>query len=248
VPVHAYGPDPQHVGELFLPAALPAPVAVVLHGGFWRDRYDRHLMDDLCGDLAGRGWAAWNLEYRRLGSGGGWPATFDDVAAGIDALAGLDGLDLRTVVTVGHSAGGHLALWAAARPLARVRVTHAVSQAGVADLAEAHRLGLSRTVVGELLGGSPGELPAAYAAASPAELLPLGVPQLLVHGAEDEIVPLSIARRYAAAAAAAGDAVELVELPGVDHFEHLEPGSAAWAAVTRTLQRLSLDLCVREAE
>jgi acetyl esterase/lipase len=241
VPVHAYGPDPQQVGELFLPSALPAPVAVVLHGGFWRDRYDRHLMDDLCVDLAARGWAAWNLEYRRLGSGGGWPATFDDVAAGIDALAVLHGVDLRTVVTIGHSAGGQLALWAASRRDARIRVTHAVAQAGVADLAAAHRLGLSETVVADLLGGSPGDVPAAYGAASPAELLPLGVPQLLVHGVEDDVVPLSISRRYATAAASAGDAVELVELEGSGHFEHLDPKSTAWAAVTRVLERTCED-------
>ncbi|MDQ2827153.1 MAG: alpha/beta hydrolase, partial [Actinomycetota bacterium] len=100
-------------GELFLPGgAGPHPVVVVLHGGFWQAMFGRRLMDKVSADLAGAGWAAWNLEYRRVGMGGGWPATFDDVAAGIDALAGVRGLDLSRVTTLGHSAGGQLALWA----------------------------------------------------------------------------------------------------------------------------------------
>jgi acetyl esterase/lipase len=222
------------VGELFLPrGAKGAPVAVVLHGGFWRDTYDRSLMDALCEDLAGAGRAAWNLEYRRLGGGGGWPETFLDVDQGIDHLSTLAGpeLDLSDVVSIGHSAGGHLALWAAARRDPLVRVTAAVSQAGVADLVEAHRLGLSRGVVQELLGATPAEQPERYTAASPYELLPLGVPQLLVHGARDEIVPVEQSRAYARAAAEAGDPVDLVVHEDLGHFEHLDPGSSAWASV-----------------
>jgi acetyl esterase/lipase len=208
-------------------------VAVVLHGGFWRDAYDRSLMDALCEDLADAGWAAWNLEYRRLGAGGGWPATFDDVASGIDHLAGLAGpqLELDTVVAIGHSAGGHLAFWAAARKESRVRVTHAVAQAGVVDLAEAARLGLSRGVVLELLAATPAEAPERYALASPAALLPLGVLQLLVHGERDDIVPAAMSRSYAEAARAAGDRVELVVHEGCGHFEHLDPRSPAWRSV-----------------
>jgi pimeloyl-ACP methyl ester carboxylesterase len=222
--LHRYGDDPSQVAELF-EAERPLGIAVVLHGGFWRDRYDRHLMDALCVDLASRGWAAWNLEYRRLGSGGGWPATCDDVAEGIERLAGRD------AVAIGHSAGGHLALWAAAEGLVR----GAVAQAGVADLVEAYRLGLSDRVAGELLSGGPEERPDAYAAASPAHRLPLGVPQLLVHGEDDAIVPVSMSREYARAASAAGDEVQLVALAGVGHFEHLDPASEAWAAVVRWL-------------
>jgi acetyl esterase/lipase len=217
--LHRYGDDPSQVAELF-EAERPVGVAVVLHGGFWRDRYDRHLMDALCADLASHGWAAWNLEYRRLGSGGGWPATCDDVAAGIESLVG------RGAVAIGHSAGGHLALWAAAEGLVR----SAVGQAAVSDLRDAHRLGLSGGVVGELLGES-----APYGEASPFERLPLGVPQLLVHGEDDAIVPLSMSREYERAARAAGDDVELVALPGVGHFEHLDPASEAWRAVLRWL-------------
>jgi acetyl esterase/lipase len=215
--IERYGSHPSQVAELFSPDEEPRGVAVVIHGGFWRASYDRHLMDDLCRDLVERGWAAWNLEYRRLGDGGGWPHTFEDVEAGIRHLKASN----KVLLAIGHSAGGHLALWAAAYGL----VTGAVSQAGVCDLAEAARLGLSRGVVHELLP------PEAYAHASPAELLPLGVPQLLVHGEADDIVPVELSRSYHAAAVEAGDEVDLVTLPGVAHFEHLDPSSSAWRAV-----------------
>ncbi len=212
------------MAELFEPEAEPRGVALVIHGGFWRAMYDRHLMDDLCRDLAGAAWAAWNLEYRRLGDGGGWPATFDDVAA---ALASLQGQSLfgRPVVTIGHSAGGHLALWAAAQDLG---VTHAVSQAGVVDLAEAIRLKLSSGAARELLGDDPDGV--RLRRASPAELLPLGVPQLLVHGAQDDIVPAAMSEAYATRARELGDPVETAILP-CGHFEHLDPRSQAWRTV-----------------
>lgn len=228
--LHPYGRGRSRFGELFLPAGEPPHrVAVVLHGGFWRRRYDRTLMHPLCRDLAALGWAAWNLEYRRLGPfvRGGWPATFDDVSAGVDHLAELPGLDLSTVVAVGHSAGGHLALWAATREAPRVSVTHVVGQAAVSDLREAARLGLSGGVAGRLVGHRDDR----YPLASPAERLPLGVPQLLVHGDEDGIVPVAMSLRYYELATAAGDTVELVVLPGTGHFEHLDPRSEAWAAV-----------------
>ncbi len=225
-------------------------MAVLIHGGFWRARYDLRLEDRLVADIARRGWAAWSLEYRRLGwrSRGGWPATFEDVAAGIDRLGRLDeSLDLARVVAIGHSAGGHLALWAAARPglpagapgaEPRIRLAGAVSQAGVVDLREAARLGLSRRAAESLLGGSPIKLPARYDLASPIERLPLGVPQLLVHGDADDVVPISLARGYAERAAAADDTCELVEVSGCGHDEHLDPGSDAWRAVTGWLERL----------
>src|SRR5262245_11803493 len=129
--LHRYGDHPAQVVERFAPTGEPRGTAAAFHGGFWRDAYDRHLMDDLCEDLAGSGWAAWNVEYRRLGGGGGWPATFEDVTAALDLVG-------APVVTIGHSAGGHLALWAAGHP----NVTRAVAQAGVVDLEAAIRLGL----------------------------------------------------------------------------------------------------------
>jgi acetyl esterase/lipase len=223
-------------------------LAVLIHGGFWRARYGLRLEDLLVADLPRRGWAVWNLEYRRLGmrSGGGWPATFEDVAAGIDHLGTLDEpLDLSRVVGIGHSAGGGLALWAAARrglpagaPGAepRVRLSAAVSQGGVVDLREAARLGLSRHAAEELLGGPPTKWPQRYDLASPIERLPLRVPQLLVHGDADDEVPIGIARAYAERAAYADDPCELVEIAGGGHEEHLDPGSRAWAAVVAWLE------------
>jgi acetyl esterase/lipase len=234
---HRYGTHPSQVADLHTPAAGAGwPVAVVIHGGFWRARYDRTLMEALCVDLAGSGWAAWNLEYRRVGGGGGWPATFDDVAAGIDHLAALAvPLDLARVVAIGHSAGGHLALWAASRDRPGVAVTGAVGQAAVSDLAAVARLGLSSGAVEELLGGSPEQVPDRYAAASPAQRLPLGVPLLLVHGAQDDTVPVALSRDFQRAALAAGDTCDLVVCERDGHFEHIDPASAAWATVKRWL-------------
>jgi acetyl esterase/lipase len=223
-------------------------VAVLIHGGFWRARYDLRLQDGLAADLAGRGWAVWNLEYRRMGwrSRGGWPETLEDVAAGIDHLGRLDEpLDTSRVVAIGHSAGGHLALWGAARPglpagapgaEPSVRLSAAVSQAGAIDLREVARLGLSRDAAKSFLGGPPGKLPQRYDLASPIERLPLNVPQLLVHGDADTAVPVEMSRRYARRAAEAGDRCELLELPGVDHFEHLDPNAPAWRAVSAWLE------------
>jgi acetyl esterase/lipase len=223
-------------------------VAVVIHGGFWRARYDLRLGAALVLDLAARGWAVWNLEYRRLGwrSRGGWPETFHDVASGIDHLGKLDEpLDTGRVVAIGHSAGGHLALWAAARPtlpagapgaVPSIRLAGAVAQAGVVDLREAARLGLSRGATERMLGGPPGRHPQRYDLASPVERIPVNVPALLVHGDADDVVPAELSRRYARCAAEGGDPCELVELPGVGHMEHLDPHSGAWRPVTAWLE------------
>jgi acetyl esterase/lipase len=233
--MHRYGDDASQLAELFLPdGAGPFAVVVVLHGGYWRARYDRSLMTGLCTDLAARGLAAWNLEYRRVGNGGGWPETFLDVAAGVDLLAEVDApLDIERVGAIGHSAGGHLALWAAARhrlpagaPRAepRVRPRAVVSQAGVADLRLALVTPPSDEPTRALLDDdAPLEL------TSPRELVPLGVEQLVLHGELDDTVSIEISRSYAAAAEAAGDACELRILHGTGHFEHIDPGSEAWA-------------------
>jgi len=243
----AYGDHPDQVGNLHLPARGdgPWPAIVLVHGGFWRFGWDRTLMTPLARDLAGRGFAVWNIEYRRVGQeGGGWPGTLEDVAAAADAAAGLDRVDPARVFTVGHSAGGHLALWLAARhripggapgAAPRVHPCGAVSQAGVADLVAGAGAWLGNGACQALLGGSPGEVPDRYAAASPATLLPVGVPQLLVHGGRDDLVPPSQSRDYAAAARAAGDPVDLVELPDADHFDVIEAGDPAWAAVVAWL-------------
>ncbi len=241
---HAYGDDPSQYGDLHLPrAGTPRGVVVVVHGGFWRAPYTAaSLGTPLAADLAARGWAAWNLEYRRVGtgpgSGGGTPATFDDVAAGIDHLATL-GLATSTVVTLGHSAGGHLATWAAARGRfgwpEEVPVTHVISQAGVLDLRATDAAGLSDGAVRELLGHPPTEADARY---DPAQQLPLAVPVWCVHAPDDADVPISQSREYVERAAAAGAEAALVEVDG-GHFAVIDPGSPAWARQLAILDRIS---------
>ncbi len=245
-----YGLSDSQAGDLYLPQSPDPPVICLLHGGFWRMPYGRDQFAPVAEDLAARGFAVWNLGYRRLGEpGGGWPGTPQDVAAGIDHLAMLvdDGtdLDLIRVTVVGHSAGGHLALWAATRHRApadigvsaRVRVAAAVALAGVADLARAYALTVGSGAVGELLGGSPEHQPDRYAAASPMALLPLGVRQLVIHGTGDETLPTELSRDYARAAAAAGDQVELLELFGAGHMDYLDPHNEAHARLCRWLEQ-----------
>jgi acetyl esterase/lipase len=245
-----YGDERSQVGNFHLPAGdgAPWPCVALLHGGFWRSGWDRTLMTPLAHSLARRGVAVWNVDYRGTGvDGGGWPATLEDVAAALDQLARMEHVDTARVATCGHSAGGHLALWLAARTRlptgapgadARVAPVAAVALAGVADLVAAARDRLGDGAAQALLGGEPDSYPERYAAASPAELLPLGVPQLLVHGARDEIVPLTQSTDHAARALAAGDVVDLVTLPNDDHFDVIEPGGAAWKAVTSWLETL----------
>jgi acetyl esterase/lipase len=217
---HNYGDDPSQYGVLY----GEGPVAVLIHGGFWKAQYGLSLMDALAADLVRRGWAAWNIEYRRLGNGGGVPETLDDVAAAIDKLADLDGVDLSRVVAIGHSAGGHLAAWAATRENPRVKLTGVVSQAGVLDLARARELRLSDGVVDRFLRGHD------TAVASPVERLPLGVPALLTHGALDDTVPLELSTAFAAASGA-----DLVVEPNEDHYGHLDPENPLWQAVVAWL-------------
>jgi acetyl esterase/lipase len=236
-PCIAYGEHPDQVANLHLPAREggPWPCVVLLHGGFWRTGWDRTLMTVLASDLARRGVAAWNVEYRRVGQdGGGWPGTFEDVAAAADRLAEVDEVDGTRVATCGHSAGGHLALWLAARSRLRagatgaeplVRPVAAVAQAAVCDLEAGWRDDLGGDAVARLLGSFE-EAPERYHGASPAALAPLGVPQLLVHGDTDEIVPLSQSRDYADLDPDA----EVLAVAGADHFDVIDVGHAAWAA------------------
>jgi len=222
----AYGGDPQQVAELGLPEGDgPWPVAVLVHGGFWRAAYDRMLMEPMARDLEARGWATWNVEYRRVGSGGGVPQTLDDVAAALTALHEVEApLDLSRVVAIGHSAGGHLALWAA-RPGILTRV---IALGAVADLGAAARDRIGSDAAREFAGERLDE-------ADPMRRLPAGVPQLLVHGTEDDRVPVEHARGYVEAARAAGDDAELLELPGVGHFEPIDPTSDAWRLIAERL-------------
>jgi acetyl esterase/lipase len=245
----AYGDEPDQAGDLRTPDGEPPadgwPVAVLLHGGFWRERYRRDLMDALAADLVGRGVAVWNLEYRRVRGAGGWPRTFVDVAAGIDRLAGLTAgpLDLAAVTVIGHSAGGHLALWVAGRALLPeaapgaspvVRPAGVVALAPVADLRAADAAGLSDAAVRELLGGGPEEHPARWRVADPVGLVGHGVPVLLVHGTHDEDVPPAQSERYRDAGRQAGDRIELVSGPW-DHMDLVDPTASAWPPVLRFL-------------
>lgn len=247
-----YGRHHSQIGELWHPgtAATSHPVVVLLHGGYWRGPYTKRLMRRLARAVTDQGYAAWNVEYRRtgpLGAGGGWPATFADVAAAIDHLATIPGVDQHRVVTCGHSAGGQLALWAAGRhrlgdglpgAAPRVRPCAAISLAGVCDLVAAARAGLGGNAVELLLGGSPETVPERYAAASPAALAPLGVPQVLLHGLDDRTVPASMSEAYAVAASAAGDEVTYRPVPGADHMAMIRPRSSAWAATAEEIARL----------
>ena len=211
----SYGDDPSQYGVLY----GEGPVAVLIHGGFWKDQYGLDLMEPLAENLAARGWAAWNVEYRRLGNGGGVPSTLEDVSAAIDLLADLP-VDRSRVVAIGHSAGGHLAAWAATREAPKVALTGVVSQAGVLDLARARELRLSDGVVDRFLGEHPTSV------ASPIERLPLGVPTLLTHGGLDDIVPVEISQRFAEASGAS-----LIVEPDEDHFGHIDPDNPLWKAV-----------------
>ena len=241
-PCIAYGDHPDQVANLHRPAGddSPWPCVVLIHGGFWRTGWDRTLMTPLAIDLAARGIAAWNVEYRRVGQeGGGWPGTLEDVAAAADRLAELDEVDPSRVVTCGHSAGGHLALWLAGRgriagglPGAdpKVRPIAVVAQAAVSDLERGWRDDLGGGAVVGLVG-SFDAAPERYEAASPAALAPLGVPQLLVHGDADDIVPPTQSREHAALDPDA----ELLELAGADHFDVIDPSRPGWAAAVEWL-------------
>lgn len=245
-----YGDHADAFADLWVPANAdgPVPVVVLVHGGFWQQQFRLDLMDPLAAAVAGLGFAAWNIEYRRLGGGGGYPETFDDVAAAFDHLAGLDDdrLDVSRVAAVGHSAGGHLAVWAASRsaldggpwssPAIVPEVT--VSLAGVLDLAGCVEQGLGGGSCAELVGGSRSEVPDRVARTSPVELVPSGSRVVAVHGSRDTIVPLEQSRTYVDAAVAAGGDAELVVVDG-DHFDVIDPAHASWDEVAPALRRLS---------
>ena len=236
-----YAPGEHRFGDLRLPSGPgPHPVVILIHGGFWRARYDLLHLGHLADALRRDGFATWSLEYRRLGNpGGGWPGTFDDIqlgAAHLSELARQYPLDLRRVTVMGHSAGGHLALWLAAQKAIPLRGV--VSLAGVADLRRASELKLSRSVTDELMGGSPDQVPDLYRRASPIELLPLRLPQVLIHGEKDDIVPLEIARRHAEAAARKGDRVKLLPLPNAGHFELIDPRTPHYSVVRDAVRDL----------
>jgi len=210
--------------------------------------YDAAHMAHLCAQFTSLGAITCNIEYRRVGdAGGGWPGTFQDVAAAADYISNRMSMDVRfdrgRTVALGFSAGGHLALWLAGRHKVaegfglmsghKGLLSGVISLAGLADLQSASKLRLGDGAVDLLMGGSPEEFPGRYRAASPIELLPIGVKQILIHGVEDEIVPVSQSEGFAERAKSAGDDPELFKLDGTGHFELADPESDAWPTVSR---------------
>ena len=251
----AYGSAPAQHAELRRPdGAGPFPVIVIIHGGCWIDfaatRYTAHLASELVKE----GWATWNLEYRRAHeAGGGWPGTFQDVGRGIDALRDASGkysLDLSRVVVMGHSAGGQLALWAGGRkripanselhtanPLPLKGV---VSLAGIADMRTYLDRGVKDCAAGEwrVMGGTYGEHPERYAAASPIELLPMGTPQVLVWAEHDTVVPEALMENYEKRARETGDRVEVIRVKGAAHHELCSAQEAGWKQIVAEIRSL----------
>ena len=247
----SYGPDPAQFGDLYFPQRPgPHPVVILLHGGCWQALHHLTMVGKLAAALRQAGLAVWNLEYRRLGNGGGWPTTFQDVAMGADflrVLASQFALDLSRLVAVGHSAGGHLALWLAARhrltdtsPLhvaGGVRLHGVVSLAGIADLVAGVHWNICRGACHRLIGGLPDAVPQRYQDASPHALLPLGIPQWHLVGAEDDLVPAAYVRQYVELATQ-HDEVRFDLLPNAGHFEVIFPFTAAWPAVRHAVLTL----------
>jgi acetyl esterase/lipase len=247
-----YGTLPEHVADVWLPSSsTPAPLVIVIHGGFWRAEFDRSHTGPQCEGLAAAGFVVASIEYRRVGAGGGWPTTFDDVALALDTVPALvreaapGRVDTGGVIHIGHSAGGQLAVWSASRhrlpqtspwwrsgPDASLRGV--VSLAGVLDLREASTAGLGDGATTALLGGGPDDVPDRYAVTDPMSLRPADVPVILIHGTDDDRVPLELSRRYAAGQ----DNAEFHSLPAIEHFGVIDPESAAWPAVVGAVSHL----------
>jgi acetyl esterase/lipase len=253
-----YGADPLQFAELRFPSGKgPFPLLFVIHGGWWLSANDLNHIGHLCAKFTSYGIVTCSLEYRRIGdAGGGWPGTFLDVAKAIecfkDRLTRDLRVDIKRAAVIGHSAGGHLALWLGAKhrvPKSSILYTGqnqwliaAISLAGVADLHTAWELGLGDRAVGKLIGGGPDEYPERYAEASPLELLPMGLKQVLIHGRSDENVPISQSERFVRRAKVVGDESSLIVLDGIGHFELIDPESRAWDAVAHsTLTALGVE-------
>jgi acetyl esterase/lipase len=248
--VEAYGQHPLQIGEWYAPAGDDlAPTVVLIHGGFWGERYERHLEHHVAMDLARRGYLCWNIDYRSGAEP--WPATLSDVAAAYDHISVgsfASRVDTQRVAVVGHSAGGHLAAWLASRhrlPAGApghnpdvLRPTLAVPQAGVVALTIAAENKVGRGAPQAFVGGQPETYPERYAIADPIGLLPTGVRSVLIHGPRDKLVPLSQSRHYVEAATAAGDDSRL-EISRGDHFTHLDPKSAACQQLRDALATMS---------
>jgi len=241
-----YGPDPNQFLDLRLPpsGAKPTPLVINIHGGYWRARFNLDHAGHLCAALTAQGLATANLEYRRAGNaGGGWPGTFADIRSAYYFLLQNTlryNFDPARLLVMGHSAGGQLALCLAAHER---RVTRAISLAGVVDLLRAYQLHLSKDAVVEYLAGTPSEVPDHYREADPAALAIPQAREVLIHGSADDVVPPDFSRDYVAAktqrTGKAKEDVRLVEIPGVGHFDVIDPRTAAWKPVEKSVLELS---------
>lgn len=247
-----YGEHVSQFGELHIPETSgPWPVIVSIHGGFWKSKYQLDESNDLAVDLSKRGYAVWNIEYRRVGEiGGGWPGTFLDIIAAVNHLTQLKSLyDLeltKGITLIGHSAGGHLALWASSNDKftdetieLKVPIEKVISLAEVTDLEHMLLIHNSQkpltSPVLDFIGGTVEAFQERYNKASPANLLPLRTPQVLIHGMEDRHVPIELSTDYYNKAKAMGDEIEIVKLSGIEHFGVVDPASSAWKSVLQYL-------------
>lgn len=248
-----YGTASEQFAHLYLPESSgPHPVAILIHGGCWRDSVSLDYFGQAAKALSHLGIAVWNLEYRRLGNGGGWPMTFLDVALAADSLRELSQdyqLDLSRLIAIGHSAGGHLAHWLAARyklshssdlyrenPLA---ITGFISLAGIPDLAEALKQEICQNAaVSQLMGGSAETVPLRYQAGSPAELAPLQGKQVFIQGRQDDTVHLHYIQHYVHKARARGEPISLIELENTGHFELVTASTSQWKIVEAAVSEL----------
>ena len=252
-----YGDDPSQFAELRLPSGTgPHPVVALVHGGCWKAEYATAAdLAPMADALKAEGIASWNIEYRRLGqAGGGWPGTYADVGRAIDHLRQIAPkyrLDVNRVAVVGHSAGGHLAMWAAMRqrlppnsPLlvaTPLPLRGVINLAGTIDMREniAHMEAACKApVVTGMLGGTPAAVPDRYRDVSATTMVPLGVEQILVWGEHEDFVPVALARRHVEAAVKAGDRARLIVVPAIGHFESASPRSSAWPIVLEAIRSL----------
>ena len=260
-----YGEEANQFGDLRIPEGEgPFSVAIVIHGGFWKAHFELEHMNAFVNALTENGIATWNIEYRRVGQeDGGWPNTFLDSAKAADfvrTLAKSYPLNTESVITIGHSAGGHLALWLAARhnlcpdsnltsiedPL---KIKGVISLAGVSDLALMHDIhqwkdtmfGIIDNPTKDLMGGSPENYPYRYEQGSPKSLLPIGVPLVLIHGSLDVNVPIGMSELFEKTAKSAGDTVSFIPIPHAEHFELIVPDLGAWPVILDSFNSLLND-------
>jgi acetyl esterase/lipase len=248
-----YGNDSLQFGDLRLPQGEDkAPVIMIIHGGCWLSQYDLSLMDSMAHDLSAKGYATWNIEYRRTEDpGGAWPGTFTDVANALKYLSSIAEnypIDINQVYLTGHSAGGHLALWLGAQGQLNEeselkvqnlpKIQGILSLAGITDLQTYYSPSGCGNNVKNLIGGIPDELRDRYEEASPISYLPLNIPQILVNGDKDFIVPIEHIQPYYEKAKFKGDSIQLLRIPSAGHFEVITPGSTAWTAIINAFEEL----------